>query len=74
MGLLPRSSASCPNCRSTLDWDALALDYRRKAKSRRAKVLGSFVGKQSLATQPAGSENVAPDSSLQPRSATGEPR
>lgn len=71
-GLLPRSSASCPNCRETLDWDALALDYRRKAKSRRAKVLGSFVGKQQLATQPAGSENVPPDSSIQPRSATVE--
>ena len=42
---LPRSSATCPNCREKLDWDALALLHRRKAKSRRAQVLGSFVNK-----------------------------
>ena len=42
---LPRSSASCPNCREKLDWDALALLHRRKAKSRRAQALGSLMGK-----------------------------
>lgn len=27
---LPKSSASCPSCRTKLDWDALALQARRK--------------------------------------------
>jgi len=37
VGGLPRSHQSCPQCRSVLDWDALALQARRRRASGRRR-------------------------------------
>lgn len=62
-------NATCPNCREELDWDALALLHRRKAKARRTRVLGSFVAKLTSTAQQAvsrtGKENAPPASQAQ---------
>lgn len=64
-------NATCPNCREELDWDALALLHRRKAKARRTRVLGSFVAKLTSTAQQAvsrtGQENAPPASQAQAR-------
>ena len=64
-----RRNATCPNCREELDWDALALLHRRKAKARRTRVLGSFVAKLTSTAQQAvsrtGQENAPPASQAQ---------
>ena len=64
-----RRNATCPNCREELDWDALALLHRRKAKARRTRVLGSFVSKLTSTAQQAvsrtGQENAPPPSQAQ---------
>ena len=53
-----RRSATCPNCREELDWDALALLHRRKAKARRTRGLGSFVAKLTSTAQHAASSRT----------------
>ena len=40
-GPLPKSSAHCPNCRCVLDWDALALQARRKKMPALSMVLAA---------------------------------
>ena len=35
--LMPKSSASCPSCRGPLDWDALALQARRRPNKAKAQ-------------------------------------
>lgn len=41
-GALPKSTASCPNCRAALDWDGLVLQSRRDSRGTARRALGSL--------------------------------